>query len=104
MSAAQGMTPAAGLPWMPEGTAITPGTSFPVTAGPDLTYNGLADAFIAKVNPSGTVLSYCGYIGGTTDDFGGGIAVDSAGNAYVTGTASSSEATFPVAAGPDLTH
>ena len=33
-----------------------------------------------------------------------GIAVDAAGNAYVTGRTDSTEATFPVTAGPDLTY
>src|SRR3989449_1605831 len=48
-------------------------------------------------------LLYAGYIGGGGDDRGLGIAVGSAGNAYVTGTTSSTEATFPVTGGPDLT-
>src|SRR6185369_14480266 len=79
--------------------------SFPVTVGPDLTYNdaGIFDAFVAKVNAGGTALVYCGYIGGSTIDFGTGIAVDSGGNAYVTGTTRSTEASFPVTVGPDLT-
>ncbi len=79
-------------------------TNFPVTVGPDLTYNGnVSDAFVAKVNASGTALDYAGYIGGSSDEFGLGIAVDSVGNAYVTGFTASTEATFPVTVGPDLT-
>ena len=78
--------------------------SFPVTVGPDLTFNGSSDAFVAKVNASGTALVYCGYIGGSGQDFGADIAVDSADNAYVTGQTSSTEASFPVTVGPDLTH
>jgi hypothetical protein len=79
-------------------------STFPVTAGPDLTFNGgTYDAFVAKVNATGTALVYCGYIGGSGDDYGAGIAVDDSGNAYVTGRTGSSEATFPVTAGPDLT-
>ncbi len=78
---------------------------FPVAVGPYLTYNGgSADAFVAKVNAAGTVLAYCGYIGGSGVDTAHGIAVDSAGNAYVAGITSSSEATFPVSVGPDLTY
>jgi len=81
------------------------GSSFPVTVGPDLTFNrGSMDAFVAKLNASGTALDYCGYIGGSGDDYGYGIAVDPSGNAYVTGYTSSTESTFPVAVGPDLTH
>jgi len=79
--------------------------SFPEVVGPDLTFNGGEyDAFVAKVNASGTALSYCGYIGGTDVDRGAGIAVDASGYAYVTGSTSSSQASFPVAIGPDLTH
>jgi hypothetical protein len=81
------------------------GSSFPVTVGPDLTFNrGSMDAFVAKLNASGTALDYCGYIGGSGDDYGYGIAVDPSGNAYVTGYTSSTESTFPVTVGPDLTH
>jgi hypothetical protein len=85
------------------GATDSPEATFPVTVGPDLTFNGSVDAFVAKVNPGGTALVYAGYIGGTGNDLGVGIAVDSAGNAYVTGLTDSSEATFPVTAGPDLT-
>ena len=46
---------------------------------------------------------YAGYIGGAQDDFGRGIAVDSAGNAYVTGKTDSDETSFPVKLGPDKT-
>src|SRR4029079_5847719 len=60
-------------------------SGFPLAAGPDLSFNGSFDAFVAKVNATGTALVYCGYIGGGADDYGQGIAVDSGGNAYVTG-------------------
>jgi hypothetical protein len=78
--------------------------TFPVAVGPDLTHNGMNDAFVAKVQANGTALTYCGYIGGSGDDYGQGIAVDGPGCAYVTGYTSSTEATFPVAVGPDLTY
>ncbi len=78
--------------------------SFPVLSGPVLSQNGLADAFVAKVNPSGTKLLYCGYIGGSDDDYGYGIAVDGSGRAYVTGSTSSTQATFPLLYGPDLSY
>jgi uncharacterized repeat protein (TIGR01451 family) len=82
-------------------------TSFPVTGGPDTTFNSTNweyyDAFVAKVNASGTGLVYCGYIGGSSDDYGQGIAVDSSGNAYVAGYTASDQASFPVDAGPDTT-
>jgi len=86
------------------GETSSPAATFPVTVGPDLTHNGGYDAFVAKVNASGTALVYCGYIGGSGNDRGYGIAVDSAGNAYITGATDSKETTFPVTIGPDLTH
>ncbi len=78
-------------------------TTFPVLGGPDLTFNGYYDAFVAKVNAAGTALLYAGYIGGANWDDGFGIAVDEAGNAYVTGYTESDQATFPVLGGPDVT-
>jgi hypothetical protein len=77
--------------------------TFPVVGGPDLTFNGDYDAFVAKVRADGTGLVYAGYIGGADGDIGWGIAVDGTGNAYVTGNTDSTEATFPVVGGPDLT-
>jgi hypothetical protein len=43
------------------------------------------DAFVAKINPTGSALVYSTYLGGSDADYGYGIAVDSSGNAYVTG-------------------
>ena len=78
--------------------------TFPVSIGPDLTYNGGAlDAFVVKVNAAGTALVYAGYIGGSGDEEGYDVAVDGSGNAYVSGYTGSNQATFPVAVGPDLT-
>src|SRR5204862_362972 len=77
--------------------------TFPVTGGPDLTSNGDFDASVAKVKADGTALVYAGDIGGSGFDQGTGIAVDSAGNAYVTGVTDSTESSFPVTGGPDLT-
>jgi hypothetical protein len=77
---------------------------FPVLIGPDLTYNGAWDSFVAKVNPSGTALVYSGYLGGNNDELTWGIALDPEGNIYISGETASSEATFPVSVGPDLTY
>ena len=78
--------------------------TFPVRLGPDITHNGGFDAFVAKVDPAGAALVYCGYIGGSSYDLGSGIAVDGVGNAHVTGWTRSNEATFPVMVGPDLSY
>jgi hypothetical protein len=86
------------------GYTSSPESSFPVIGGPDLTHNGGSDAFVAKVNPAGTALVYCGYLGGSGTEVGYGIAIDSSGSAYVAGNTNSTQATFPVAVGPDLTH
>ena len=68
---------------------------FPTTPGAyQTTTHGVYDAFVTKLNPSGSGLVYSTYLGGTGDDGGLGIAVDALGNAYVTGTTNSS--TFPL--------
>ena len=77
--------------------------TFPVGVGPDLTYNGNTDAFVAKVNAQGTALVYCGYVGGTDRDFADDIAVDAQGDAYVVGHTGSDQTSFPVRVGPDTT-
>jgi hypothetical protein len=51
------------------------------------------DAFVAKLNPEGTMLLYSTYLGGSGSDEGRGMAVDEGGNAYVTGNTSSTN--FP---------
>lgn len=86
------------------GMTHSPAPEFPAKAGPDLTYNGDCDAFVAKVNPAGTSLLYCGYIGGSDWDCGFGVSVDGQGNAFITGETYSSESSFPVKGGPDLSH
>src|SRR6185503_18248465 len=63
---------------------------------------GTDDAFVTKINSSGSALAYSTYLGGGkiingTEDWGQGIAVDSAGSAYVTGYTFSPD--FPVTAG-----
>jgi hypothetical protein len=86
------------------GNTYSSEATFPVRGGPDLTHNGGSDIFVAKVNSSGSALSYCGYIGGSLDDQGADIALDAGQNALLTGVTSSNEATFPVTVGPDLTY
>ena len=61
---------------------------------------GASDAYVAKINPSRAGragLIYATYLGGSADDSGGDIAVDSVGNAYVTGDTRSTN--LPVTVG-----
>ena len=83
-------------------TGYTYSSDFPAVVGPDLSHNGNGDAFVAKVNSSGTALLYAGFLGGSGEDEGEGIAVDASGNAYVTGYTTSSD--FPAVVGPDLSY
>jgi hypothetical protein len=63
----------------------TDSADFPVTAGASQTTpGGNTDVFVTKFSSTGAVL-YSTYIGGGCDDYAGGIAVDAAGSAYVTG-------------------
>ena len=63
-------------------TGVTTSADFPVTTGSDL--RRLDDAFVTKFNANGTRV-YSTYLGGSGDDGGDAIAVDTGGNAYVTG-------------------
>jgi hypothetical protein len=71
-------------------TGYTLSTNFPTTAGAFQTsYGGGYDAFVTKLNASGTALVYSTYLGGNNDDYSLGIAVDGSGNAYITGETTS---------------
>jgi hypothetical protein len=62
------------------------GSSFPTTSGAFQTSaGGGADAFVTKLNPTGTALAYSADLGGSGGDYGTGIALDAAGDAYVAG-------------------
>jgi hypothetical protein len=79
-------------------TGKTTSSNFPTTIGAyDRTYNGNGDIFVAKFNAAGSALIYSTYLGGTSEDFAMGIAVDSSGNAYVTGQTYSNN--FPTTVG-----
>jgi beta-propeller repeat-containing protein len=78
-------------------TGLTSSSDFPTTAGAvDTTFNGgFFDVFVTKLDPGGSMLLYSTYLGGSGSDEGLGIAVDPAGNAYVTGDTTSSFPTTP---------
>ncbi|HEX8501670.1 MAG TPA: SBBP repeat-containing protein, partial [Pyrinomonadaceae bacterium] len=73
---------------------------FPVTAGAfQFAFGGSApglggDAFVAKLNATGTALVYSTYLGGASAEEAWGVALDAAGNAYVAGSTWSDN--FPV--------
>jgi hypothetical protein len=59
--------------------------------------HGNGAAFVVKLNHSGSQFVYATYLGGSAQDAGNGIAVDSRGNAYVTGYTRSND--FPTTRG-----
>jgi len=76
----------------------TASSNFPTTSGAfgktcGGTCTGRGDAFAVKLNPEGSALVYSTYLGGRYDDYATGIAVDTLGNAYLTGTTGSED--FP---------
>jgi hypothetical protein len=83
---------------------LTSSQNFPTTTGAlrTTTATVAGTGFVAKVNPAGTGLVYSTFLGGNgtnsfAEDVVNAIAIDSAGNAYVTGTTTSSD--FPVTSG-----
>ena len=80
-------------------------TDFPVTAGAFQKTNHAktkqyfiaGNGFLAKLNPAGSGLVYSTYFGGSVADTGTSVAIDSAGDAFVTGSTSSTD--FPVTTG-----
>jgi len=71
----------------------TASSNFPVASAFQSTYGGFTDAFVAKFRADGTGLAYSTFLGGSFVDVAQAIAVDSQGNAYVTGFTTSTD--FP---------
>ncbi len=74
-------------------TGETFSTNFPTQNPFQATFAGVSDAFVAKLDATGSALIYSTYLGGSNQDESIGITVDSWGNAYVTGVTSSTD--FP---------
>jgi hypothetical protein len=79
-------------------TGYTVSGDFPATPGAfDTSLSGGGDAFIAKINSTSTALLYATFLGGNADDYGYDIALDGAGQAYLTGDTRSTD--FPTTPG-----
>ncbi len=74
-------------------TGGTGSANFPQVA-PARGYGGLSDAFVARINPAGSALSFSTYLGGAGNDQGNAVAVSSAGEIFVVGNTASTD--FPV--------
>ena len=74
-------------------TGSTTSIDFPILGAFQSTPGGGMDAFVTKLNAAGSAIVYSTYLGGSADDRGSSIAVDSSGNAYVAGNTSSTN--FP---------
>jgi hypothetical protein len=74
----------------PSGDAYAAGwtccaSDFPTVGGIQTSLTGVDNAFVTEFNPTGTSIIYSTYLGGNQMDIATGIAIDTAGNAYVTG-------------------
>jgi uncharacterized glyoxalase superfamily protein PhnB len=78
-------------------TGTTVSTDFPTSGAifQPAYGGGNSDSFVSKLDPTGTILVYSSYLGGSNTELATGIAVDSGGSAYVTGQTCSSD--FPQA-------
>jgi hypothetical protein len=74
-------------------TGSTASSNFPTQNAFQANKGGSYNGFVTKLNAAGTALVYSTYLGGSGSDGGSGIAVDGFGNAYVTGSTSSTN--FP---------
>lgn len=76
----------------------TGSTDYPVTSGAyQKVFKSVNDVVVSKFSSDGTTLLWSTYLTGTGNEDGRAVAVDAAGNVYVTGNTSSTD--FPVTAG-----
>ncbi|MBI4473494.1 MAG: SBBP repeat-containing protein [Acidobacteria bacterium] len=78
-------------------TGYTRSSNFPVVNAVQSTRKGNQEAFVTKLNSSGSAILYSTYLGGGEDDRAFGLATDANGNAYVTGFTGSRD--FPILGG-----
>jgi hypothetical protein len=71
-------------------SGVTESPDFPVARGAQTTYGGGAsDGFVARIAANGTGIEWSSFIGGGGTDRARGLAIDSTGNAYLTGSTNS---------------
>jgi uncharacterized protein (TIGR03437 family) len=70
-------------------TGATSSVDFPLENPLQSSMKGQVDAFVTKLNAAGNAFAYSTYLGGNGEDIASGIAVDTAGNAYVFGLTAS---------------
>ena len=76
-------------------TGTTSSSNFPTAGSPLFSSSrGSSDVFVTKLNTNGTALLYSSFVGGSGQDEGYGIALDTSGNIYLTGTTASTN--FPI--------
>lgn len=89
-------------------TGFTESSNLPVTSGAlQSVYSGDRDAFLARINASGTSFVWLTYLGGPRAQVGSALGRDAVGNLYVTGrsdTADPNGDAFLLKTGPDATH
>jgi hypothetical protein len=86
-------------------TGFAQSRNFPTTPGAfDQTFNGgNDDLFVSELNPAGSALVFSTYLGGSDNDTGTAIKIDSEGNVYVVGhTGSPNYPTTPGAYDPTI--
>ncbi len=81
--------------WLSGGTSSPNAATTPDAF--DTQFNGVSDAYIAKLNQAGSALLYATFLGGTASENGNDIALSIGGNVYVTGHTYSAD--FPTTPG-----
>ena len=86
-----------GQTWTPTGPANLDVNALAMSSDEQITFAGLyssTNAFLTKIDPTGTSILYSSYLGGTGRSDGAGVAVDSSGHAFLCGGTDASD--FPL--------